>query len=130
MRFHYTNVCCFWNLVGCFKPRCSVPQAGRTLCPFLTRHGCVHGHFQLSPRVCDGFFVIIVLWIEKRDALNFRALSSFWLLFRPFLFFSFFLSSFANSGPYFRPHVIVSRSRLSFCQSPSGPHVSFERFLF
>ena len=40
------------------------------------------------------------------------------------------LSGFPIVGPYFRPYMIWSRSRLNFCQSASGPHFSFGTFFF
>ena len=55
----------------------------------------------------------------------------FWFL----VFFHSFsiLSGFPNFGPYFRPYMIWSRSRLNFCHSPHIPpdsHISSGRFLF
>ena len=40
------------------------------------------------------------------------------------------LSGFINSGSHFWSNMIWSGSRLNFCQSLLGPHVSFERFSF
>ena len=36
--------------------------------PGLTRHGCFHRHFQLFPRVLDGFFELKISRINKVDA--------------------------------------------------------------
>ena len=50
-------------------------------------------------------------------------------LFCPFLFVSI-LSGFTSVRPYFWPYMIWSGSRLIFCQSHPGPHISFGRFSF
>ena len=67
-----------------------------------------------------GFFDFFVFQIKKVNACRSASILEFWLLVRPLLFLAF-LSGFTNLGPYFRPHMIWSRSRLNFCQSPPGP---------
>ena len=76
-----------------------------------------------------GFFVIMVIPDQKIDASQSSSIVELWHLVFPFLLFSI-LSGFPNLGPYFWPCMIWSGSRLNFCQSPSGLHISLERFFF
>ena len=93
----------------------------------FARHGCCHRSLQLSPRMFESYFVILVIKINKVNSSS--SIVEFWLLVFPFLSLSI-LTSCPNFGPYFRPHMIWSRCRLNFCQSPPGPHISSGRFLF
>ena len=63
------------------------PQIGRMLCPLLTKHGGVHGPFQLSPGIMDGLFVFFVLRTDQVDVSRWASVIEFWLRFRPFFFF-------------------------------------------
>ena len=129
MRPSCTSVFSLRNLVGCAEPRYSFLQARQACGLLFTRHCRFHRHFQLSPRIFDGLFEFFVFRIIEVDASHSSSIVDFRLLVCPFLFFSF-LSGFSNLGPYFRPHMIWSRGRLNFCQSPPGPHFSFGRLLF
>ena len=72
---------------------------------------------------------VLVIQINKVDSSQASSIVEFWLLVFSFLFFSI-LSGFPNFAPFFRPYMIWSRSRWSFCQSPSRPNVSlWEVFL-
>ena len=65
----------------------------------------------------------------KKIPLSCRALSNFGFFNFPFLFFSF-LRGISNFGPYLRPHMIKSCSRLNFCQSPPGSQKSLGVWVF
>ena len=71
----------------------------------------------------------MVIQINEVDSSPSSSIVEFWLLVCPFLFFSI-LSGFPNFGPYFRPYMIWSRSRLNFCQSLPRPHKSSRKFSF
>ena len=90
----------------------------------------------LPPERISSFFlaILMVSWYSftsesmKQIPLNFRTLSSLGF---PFAHSSFsFLSGFAKFGPYFWTYMILSGSRLNFCQSLHGPPVSWKWFSF
>ena len=112
--FHCTTINGFWNLVRCSHLRSQFPVASVSL--LFARHGCVHWPSQFSSRF-ENFFVCMVIRIDEVDSSQSSSIVELWLLVFPFLFFSI-LSGFPSFGPYFRPYMIWSRSRLNSCQSP------------
>ena len=79
----------------------------------------------MRPRILDGLLWFFVFQINKVNTSLLSSKLEFGLLVCPFLFFSS-LSGFLHFGPYIRPHMIWSRSRLNFCQSFPGPLESNE----
>ena len=105
------------------------PEAGSASLFFFARQCRIHWNFQLSPCVFDGFLKFPNFRIDERYASQPSSIIEFGFLVCPFLLFSF-LSGFSNFGPYFWTHILRSGSCLIFCQSPSGPHISFGGFSF
>ena len=90
----------------------------------LARHGSCHRYFQLSHRIFESFYVILVIRINEANSSQSSSIVEFWLLVFPLLFFSI-LSGFTNFCSYFWPYMIWSACRLNLCQPPPGPHIFF-----
>ena len=120
------HACFFLNRVGLTPSPFSFLKRARWVlfwpCPFFARHCRLHRNFQFYPRIFDGFFVFSIIRINKVNAFNLRALSSFGFSIAHSCFS--LLNGFSNLGPYFRQHVLRSGSCLNFCQLLPGPHVS------
>ena len=78
------------------NPLSGCPGAAQVLCSPLARHGRVHLHFQLSPRILDNFFVLYVFPTNESRCLSvfehcsvsvsrFSVLSRFWAALRTFV---------------------------------------------
>ena len=98
----------------------------------LAGHGWSRRSFQFSS--CFFFFLIISEYSLssrsiKENPSQLSSIVKLRFLFCPFLLFSM-LSGFTNFRPNFWPYTIWSGSRLNFCQSAPGPHVSFWEVLF
>ena len=128
MRFHSATTNRLWNLFGCNFLLCSHLRGASMNHPFA-RHSWCHRSFQLYPCMFESFFVILIIKIKEENSCQSSSIVEFWLLDFQLLFLSI-LSGFTNFGPYFWPYMIWSGSRLNFCQSLTGPHVSLWRFLF
>ena len=95
----------------------------------LSWHSRGHGRFQFPCRILNDVLVVFITRINRINFTQTSGILEFWLFERPFLFF-FSLSGLPKSCPRFRPYVIWTCRRLSFCQSHPGPHISFWRCIF
>ena len=93
----------FWNLVECIKPRYSFLQPCQAFRFLFAWHGRVDMHFQLSPRILDGFFIFFVFRNNIVYASHPSRIIEFWLLVCPLLLLPL-LSGCPNFSLYFRPH--------------------------
>ena len=128
MRFYFSTINRLWNLLRCNFLLCNHFR-GASMNHSHARHGWCHVSFQFSPRIFESFFVILVIRINEVISSQSSSIVELLLLVFPFLFLSI-LSGFTNFGPYFWPYMIWSGSRLNFCQSPPGPHISLGMFFF
>ena len=112
MRFHHALMNRFLESVGMQSPT----FATTFVMPFgdlLHSMTAARGLSKLYPRILDSFCVISVIRINKVNSSQSSSIVESWFLVCPFLLFSL-LRSFSDLGPYLRPHILRSGSRLNF----------------